>query len=126
MRRKVLQDLVNVFCQMFVGWRMQEDLSRLIELGDTQITINILDGSAFLQENIPVQLYIAKEINAWFLNRLTEVNIPASGIVSATLSIDQKVRLEETKTKRVAHFNFDCESEDKIRFRARLLSATAF
>lgn len=111
MQRKVLQDFVNVFCQMFVGWRMSNDLSKLTELGDTQITINVFSGTAFIQEYKPVQLYIAEELSAWFLRRLTEVDIPLSGIVSASLSVDQKLRMEETKTKRVAHFDFDCKSE---------------
>ena len=42
MGRKVLQDLANVLCQMVVGWRMGNDLSTLIEIGNTQIFIDAL------------------------------------------------------------------------------------
>ena len=111
MRRKILQDFANVFCQMYVGWRMQEDQSQLIELGEAQITINVLNGSALLEANTPIQLWVAKEISAWFLGRLKEVNIPSSGILSAKLTVAQNLRLEETRTKKIAHFEFDCRSE---------------
>ena len=61
MRRIALQDLANVFCQMFVGWRMQEDLQMLIGAGNCSITIDIVEGTTFLDDN-PIKLHIAEEI----------------------------------------------------------------
>jgi len=65
MRKKALQDLANVFCQMFVGWRMQEDLQLLIDAGSCSITIDVVTGTAFLDDT-PTKLHIAEEISAWF------------------------------------------------------------
>ena len=109
MRRKALQDLANVFCQMFVGWRMQEDLQLLIGAGNCSITIDIVAGTTCLDEN-PIKLHIAEEISAWFKDRLKTLNIPSEGIVSASLNVSQTLRLEETKSKKVAHFDFECKS----------------
>lgn len=109
MRRKVLQDIVNVFCQMFVGWRMGDDLSLLIGAGSCSITIDVLAGTASIDEK-PTKLHVAGEISAWFNDRLKELNIPSGAFVSANLNVTQTLRLEETKSKKVAHFDFKCES----------------
>jgi hypothetical protein len=110
MRRKALQDLANVFCQMFVGWRMGNDVSLLIGAGSCSITIDVLAGTAFIDKK-PARLYIAEELSAWFMSRLQELNIPSVGIVSANLHVNQTLRLEETKSKKVAHFGFRCQSK---------------
>lgn len=81
----------------------------LIGAGNCSITIDIVEGTTFLDDN-PIKLHIAEEISAWFKDRLKTLNIPSEGIVSASLNVSQTLRLEETKSKKAAHFDFECKS----------------
>jgi len=44
MRRKRLQEFANNLCHMLVGWRMHDDLEKLADLGNGDLTIDLLSG----------------------------------------------------------------------------------
>ena len=86
MKRKVLQDHANTFCQMFVGWRMvANDVPALLQLGSGPVAIDVLTGET-THRGAPIRrLYIACELQAWFEHELSAHAIPRDVIRSATL-----------------------------------------
>ena len=88
---------------------MGDDLALLIDAGSCTISLDVLRGTALIDDR-PAKLHIAEEICAWFKSRLEELKIPAENIVAANLKINQTLKLEETRSKKVAHFDFDCKS----------------
>jgi hypothetical protein len=111
MRRKVLQDHANVFCQMFVGWRMiANDIPTLVRLRHGPLTIDVLTGTA-KHADAPIRnLYIAGELQAWFAAQLAEHNIPREAIAAAVVYVD----FDATAVPRRRHdrfkLAFDCRS----------------
>jgi hypothetical protein len=91
MGHKVLQDHVNVFCQMFMGWRMQQDLDTFARLPAGHLRINVLEATCEHSVTGRVDTYIAGEIKAWFLHRLELHRIPLHDIVEAQLAVHMKV-----------------------------------
>lgn len=82
MGHKVLTDHANVFCQMFVGWRMAEDFAKLVSLPDGVLTIDVVAGACQHNDVGQVDIHIAREISAWFFDRLTRHHIPREDICS--------------------------------------------
>ena len=66
MGHKILQDHAYTSCQMFMGWRMADDLDTFANLPDGTLTIDVLHGTCSHSESGPVQTHIAAEIAAWF------------------------------------------------------------
>jgi len=113
MRRKILQDHANVFCQMLVGWRMLEDLGRLRGLGSGNLALNVLT-SAVTFEGSPIEpLFIAKEISTWFAARLEKYEIPREEIHVAI--VEAEITLEEVKRGRRSATILDWNCRSLIR-----------
>ena len=109
MRRKILQHFADVFCQMFVGWRMGEDVDVLSKIHDGQIYIDVLRGQAFLAGQ-SLNIWIAGELQAWFASALEKHNIPIEAIREAKLLVDINASTTERKRAAVTDFDFACHS----------------
>ncbi|MBC7852623.1 MAG: hypothetical protein IAF94_04230 [Pirellulaceae bacterium] len=105
---KVLQDHAFVFCQMFMGWRMGDDLETLATLSDGQLCINVLEGSCHHSEAGCIQTRIAREIQAWFIDRLAKHKIQIEEIRTATLTVTMKNTIS-SKRKRGITFDWTCD-----------------
>lgn len=110
MRRKVLQDYANTFCQMLVGWRMGDDLETLSELPDGELFINALTGEATHSVAGPLQLWVAGEIQAWFKHRLEVSGIPTAEIHRASITANINTSRIATNRKKVVSFDFTIAS----------------
>ena len=90
MGHKALQDHAYTFCQMFMGWRMGDDLASFAKLPDGVLCINVLDGTCEHSESGPIETHIACELREWFLQRLAKHQIPRGDIIAATLAVTMK------------------------------------
>lgn len=111
MRRKILQDHANTFCEMLVGWRMAADLETLAQLPDGVLFIDVLSGRAEHSAVGPIELGIAAELHAWFSHRLEVSGIPASEIRAASLSAHINTGRIATNRKKIVSFDFSIESK---------------
>ena len=110
MRRKILQHFADVFCQMFVGWRMGEDVDALSKINHGQIYIDVLRGQASLAAEQPLNIWVAGELQAWFASALEKHNIPIEAIREAKLLVDINASTTERKRAAVTVFDFACQS----------------
>ena len=110
MRRKRLNHYANVVCNMFVGWRMGDDLEVLSELPDGKITVNLLTGNAYHFEVGEIDLWIPKELQAWLQDQSKKEGVDIGGIESAILEVDIDKNKVATNKKKVVMFHFDCNS----------------
>lgn len=110
MRSKRLNHYVDVACKMFVGWRMGDDLEILSELPDGTITIDLLTGEATHSIEGPVQLHIAKEIQAWLQQQSKKENVDITKIEAGALDVDIDTGTIPTNKEKVVFFNFECRS----------------
>ena len=110
MRRKVLQDHANTFCQMLVGWRMGDDLDALAELPDGILSVNVLTGQAVHSVTGALHLGIAGELKAWFGNRLETCGIPTAEIRAAEVSATIGTERIPTNHKKIVSFDFSVKS----------------
>ncbi len=88
MRRKILNDHANVFCQMLVGWRMGTDLELFSRLGSGQLSVDVISGIAEFNGRSIERAFIAKELQAWFRNRLAKHQIPGEAIRQARVDAE--------------------------------------
>ncbi|MHC2068024.1 hypothetical protein ACYFX5_11160 [Bremerella sp. T1] len=110
MRRKILQDYANTLCQMFVSWRMAEDVKKLSRLPDGKLSLDVLAGTAHHDLVGAVELWIASELQAWFLERLAISNIPAEYIEVATVDVQLKSQHRHTPKAAIVTFDFIANS----------------
>lgn len=110
MRRKILQHFADVFCQMFVGWRMGEDVDVLSKIQHRQIYIDVLRGQASLSSEQSLNIWIAGEIQTWFASALKKHNIPIESIREAKSFVDINASTIERKRAIVRVFDFACQS----------------
>lgn len=110
MGRKVLQDHAYVFCQMFMGWRMAQDLEIFASLPDGILTIDVLAGTCNHDSQGVVQTYIAGEISAWFTHQLEHLQIPSTEILKAMLTINLKRLPQPSKRKKGITFAWTCDA----------------
>jgi hypothetical protein len=120
MGHKVLQDHANVFCQMFMGWRMADDLKVFAKLPSGQLRVNVLDATCEHSVAGMVVTHIAREIRAWFLHRLELHKIPLHDIVDAHLVVQMKSAIAPSR-KRGITLDWTCDAT--IRTRDREYSA---
>ncbi len=69
MRRKMLQDLANTLCQMFVGWHFGDDYEKIATLPEGTLTIDLIRIKASHSSSEIPEFWIAKEFAAWFGRR---------------------------------------------------------
>ena len=106
---KVLQDHAHVFCQMFMGWRMADDLDLFARLPEGRLVINVLDSTAEHSEVGRIDARIAHEIHAWFLHRLDQHRIPLEEIKAAGLLVHVKNTVRTMHKMRIA-FDWTCDA----------------
>jgi hypothetical protein len=106
---KVLKDHAFVFCQMFMGWRMADDLETFATLSDGQLYIDVLEGSCRHSEAGCVQTHIAGEIRAWFVDRLAKHKIQIEEIEKASLTVTMKNTIPR-KHKRGITLDWTCDA----------------
>ena len=104
MRRKVLQGIVNNFCQMFVGWKLYQDMENvLLPLSQGRkvaLEIDILTGQCLAEGKVLDSLTIPEEMRSWFAGRLQKYNIPSSAIQAASLYVEYTATPEIIKVGR--------------------------
>lgn len=118
MGHKVLRDHANVFCQMFVGWRMGDDLGVLSSLLDGQLVINALTGVCHHSMAGIIDLHICGEITEWFRDQLISHHIERESIESAVLLVNLRKLRPIPGRKNGVRFEWKCESEIRTNDRA--------
>ena len=116
MRRKVLQDFANVFCQRLIDLPSGYDLASVARCGSGKYALSILTGQCS-HNGVPIpKLNTCDVYDEWLNTQLAKHRIEKSHIQEASLEIDvvvQNVNLRISFGHRFAsaHFFFDCHSE---------------
>lgn len=110
MGRKVLQDIANTLCQMFVGWRLGDDYEKLGSLPDGILDIDLIQGQALHSSGSIPELWITGELGAWFKHRLDVHGIPSSAVLCARLTVHHVTDRILTDRKKLISFDFSCDS----------------
>ncbi|WP_462116760.1 hypothetical protein [Lysobacter xanthus] len=85
---------------------MTEDLEKLAELPDGRLEIDVLRGEASHSSGVEPHLFIAGELQAWLVSRLSQLAIPAAAVVKAEVVADIRTHLLATNRKRIVSFDF--------------------
>jgi hypothetical protein len=115
MRRKVLQDFANVFCQRFVDLPDGHDLATFAHLGSGTYALDILNG-ACTRNGVPIlQLKTCTQYRDWLEAQLVKHRVP-SGLASARMTIHVtvsgiQVRRAYGHVQASATFAIDCSSD---------------
>ena len=111
MRRKRLQHHTDIFCDMFSGWRIANDMDSLIKLKNGIIEFDFLNKTQKLNEresNIDFNMF--HEISIWFYEDLEKHNIESKFLKQAKLkavfSINIKEGKKNSRTKRITELDF--------------------
>jgi hypothetical protein len=108
MGRKLLQDVANTLPQMFVGWRMAEDLEILAELPDGTLEIDVLSETVRHSSGATPRLHVAGELAAWLRNRLDEARLALTELTKAHLVVVIRTERIVKTRKRLISFDFAC------------------
>lgn len=109
MGHKILKDHAHTICQMFVGWRMTQDLEMFATIPEGLLTINVLRGECTHESLGPIATYIAGEISAWFRHRLTAHEIEQTEILQAVLTVQLNRIPQTSKRHRGVTFDWRCD-----------------
>jgi hypothetical protein len=116
MRRKVIQDFANVFCQRFVDLPSGYDLATFAHLGSGTAVLDILTGECTFN-GLPIrQLETCGEYRMWLEKQCEKHNIPVTAITKATMTVgveitDLVVKPSVGFTRRAASFGCACHSQ---------------
>jgi len=134
MRRKVIQDFANVFCQHFIQLPSGYDLAAFVFLGSGRYELNILTGECNRQ-GLPIpKLQTCDDFKDWLLVQLDKHRIPPEGIKNAILKIDvtvSQLQVRESFGNEFASalFSFVCASEittDEVSYYSNLSDQKAW
>jgi hypothetical protein len=128
MRRKVIQDFANVFCQRILQLPEGYDLASFVHYGAGTYALNILTGECAYDGKLIPKLRTCDEFKDWLLAQLEKQRIPPESIRRANLSIEvgiSRVQVRESYGHQFAsaHFSFNCDSEiktDETSYESRL------
>ena len=95
---------------MAIGWRMAQDLETLADLPDGNIEIDLLRGIAAHSTVGQIDLWIAKEMQAWLKNRLEADRIPKNQISEAHVCLCSNTDRIKTDKSRIVSFDWECHS----------------
>ena len=117
MRRKVIQDFANVFCQRILLLPEGYDLASFVHYGSGTYELDILGGVCrFNGSSIP-KLRTCDTFKDWLFAQLEKHHIPREAIEIANLTINVTVSqidiglLTPNHEYAMAHFSFRCHSE---------------
>jgi hypothetical protein len=123
MKRKRINHQVDIFCEMFSGWRLVNDLETLVELKSGRFDLNLLERTLKLN-NEPFEkgFHMLHEISDWFDRDLTENQIDKKSILVAELEVDFVTYMKDgkpkSKTRKVIEIKLDMnakiQTEDKL------------
>jgi len=116
MRRKILQDFANLFCQKIIDLPSGYDLASFAHHGSGLYSANILTGVCTLNGKPIPPLRTCDEYREWLSVQLSKHRINSEGIKSVGLQIELKVDKVNIKSSHGhqfadAHFSFDCRSQ---------------
>lgn len=109
MGHKILKDHAHTICQMFVGWRMSQDLELFATIPQGQLSIDILRATCTHESLGAIDTHIAGEISAWFRHRMTVHQIAESVILQAILTVQLKRTPQTSKRDCGVVFDWQCE-----------------
>jgi hypothetical protein len=115
MRRKILQDFANVFCQRFIDLLSGYDLATFVHLGSGFYLSDILTGNC-TRNGAPIPpLTTCKEYREWLQVQLSKRHIPLEGLqVSMRINVlisDVKVSTSFGHVFASAFFECNCHSQ---------------
>jgi hypothetical protein len=113
LNRKIFQEFANTLCHMLVGWRMWEDLEILAGLPDGTLTVDVLSGTSTQTHSGNIDLHIAKELQAWLVFRLEQLQIPISAL--HTVQVVANIRTDRIPTIRASVVSFDFSIDSIIK-----------
>ena len=110
MKRKRLKHYTDIFCDMFTGWRLTQDVETLLNFRRGTLHLDFLNEKLYLNNNeSEIELYILKEIATWFKDNLQKDNIDSKKIQEAYLKIDivavERETSPKSRTKRIVQLN---------------------
>jgi hypothetical protein len=116
MRRKVLQDFANLFCQRIIDLPSGYDLASFAHYGSGTYMANILSGGCSIDGRRIPSLRVCDEYKEWLNVQLDKHGIQRDGIKEVSLQINVKVDTVNLKSSyghqfADAHFSFDLQSE---------------
>lgn len=114
MRRKVLQDYANVFCQMALDYRLagQRDLEILSQHEKGQLQIDVLTGRCRIDGNDVRPLDFAVSLKEWFNSQLEAKRIAVDSVLESAVEIDFTIELRDEghPLTMTAYCHFGCKS----------------
>jgi hypothetical protein len=88
MRRGLLKDLANTPTQIACGWRLYGDLPRLRQLSGSVVTVDLLNGTATVENReLSQRLEIAEETSRWLRDRFERDGVPPETVTAARLTL---------------------------------------
>ena len=111
MKRKRLKHYADIFCDMFMGWRLSDkDIEILQNFGSGKLQLDFLNEKLYFNDSeLEIELYILREIAAWFKENLRKDNIDLQKIQEAYLIIDivavERETSPKSRTKRIVQLN---------------------
>jgi len=116
MRRKVLQDFANVFCQRVIDVPEGYDLAAFAHYGSGKYSLNILTGECRHNAGPISKLRTCDVYQEWLRTQFEKHGIDRNPIQEATMEIHvivQEVNVRSSYGHRFAdaHFSFDCHSK---------------
>lgn len=87
MRRKRFKHHVDIFCDMFCGWRLASSYDRLVELGSGSLEIDVLTERCSKDGVSITPLSIAGELGVWFRDDARAAGIELSSVRVARLRV---------------------------------------
>jgi hypothetical protein len=115
LRRKILQDFANVFCQQFVDLGSGHDVATFVDLGSGKYVLDILSGECS-RNGVPIaELKICSHYRTWLSEQVAKHNVPP-GLLRVGLTVDivvANVTVSSSYGHRfgAADFTFNCRSE---------------
>lgn len=115
MKRKRINHQVDIFCDMFSGWKLANDMDALIQLQSGQFALDFVSNTTKLN-GVPYdkELHMLTEISVWFDKDLADNNIEKSSILKASLVVDFSSTVTEGKpksrTKKIIEIKLKMES----------------
>lgn len=98
MRRKRLQHQTDIFCDMFAGWKIVNDMKSLVELESGIIEFDFLNKTQKLNNaESKTDFNMFYEISEWFANDLKKHNIQTELIKEAKVKAEFKVEFTDGK-----------------------------